>query len=72
METSARRYPTDACRYPTDGQLEHDQLFINDLAKQLVVKLQSACQLNANLGAQPKSSDIETDLIDKRTFCNYL
>ena len=33
-------YPVDA-----SGQLERDQLFINDLAKQLVAELRTACQL---------------------------
>ena len=59
--------PTDA-----SGQPERDQLFINDLAKQLVAELRAACQLNPNPGAKPKSSNIKTDLIYKRAFCNYL
>ena len=54
------------------GQLECDQLFINDLAKQLVAELRSTCHLNPNLGAKPKSSDTKADLIHKRAFCNYL
>ena len=60
-------YPRDA-----SGQLERDQLFINDLAKQLVAELRAADQLNANRGAKPKSSDTKADLIYKRAFCNYL
>ena len=34
--------------YPRDafGQLERDELFINDLAKQLIAELRAACQLN--------------------------
>ena len=60
--------------YPTNafGQLERDQLFVNDLAKQLVVELHAACQLNTNRGAKPKSSDTKADLIYKRAFSNYL
>ena len=54
------------------SQLERDQIFINDLAKQLVAELRAACQLNPNPGAKPKSSDTKTDLIYKRAFCNYL
>ena len=49
-----------------------DQLFIDDLCKQLVAELRAACQLNANPGAKPKSGDTKTDLIYKRAFCNYL
>ena len=60
-------YPTDA-----SGQLERDQLFIiNDAAKQLVVELRAACQLNTSPGAKPKSSDTKADLIYKCAFCNY-
>ena len=44
-------YPTDAC-----GQLERDQLFINDLAKQLVAELRAAWQFNPNPGASPSSA----------------
>ena len=54
------------------GQLECDQLFIDDLSKQLVAELRTACQFNPNPGAKPKSSDTKTDLIYKRAFCNYL
>ena len=60
-------YPADA-----SGQLERDQLFIDDLCKQVVPELRAACQLNANPGAKPKSGDTKTDLIYKRAFCNYL
>ena len=60
-------YPADA-----SGQLECDQLFIDDLCKQLVKELRTACQLNPNPGAKPKSGDTKTDLIYKRAFCNYL
>ena len=60
-------YPADA-----SGQVERDQLLINDLSKQLVAELRAACQINPNLGAKPKSSDTKTDLIYKRAFCNYL
>ena len=60
-------YPADA-----SGWLERDQLFINDLSKQLVAKLRAACQFNPNPGAKPKSSDTKTDLIYKRAFCHYL
>ena len=59
-------YLTDA-----SGQLERDQLFIDDLCKQLVKELRAACQLNPNPGAKPKSGDTKTDLIYKRAFCNY-
>ena len=61
--------------YPTDafGQLERDQLFINDLSQQLIgEELRAACQFNPNPGAKPKSSNTKTDLIYKRAFCNYL
>ena len=60
--------------YPTDvfGQLEPDHLFINDLAKQLVVELPPACQLSTNLGVKPKSSDTKVVVIYKRAFGNYL
>ena len=60
-------YTRDASSQP-----ERDQLFINDLAKQLVAELRAACQLNPNPGAKPKSSDTKADLIYKRAFCNYL
>ena len=60
-------YPADA-----SGQLERDQLFIDDLSKQLVAELRAACQFNPNPGAKPKSSETKTDLIYKRAFCNYL
>ena len=60
-------YPVDA-----SGQLERDQLFINDLSKPLVAVLRAACQFNPNPGAKPKSRDTKTDLIYKRAFCNYL
>ena len=59
-------YPANAC-----GQLERDQLFINDPSKQLVAQLCAACQFNPNFGSKPKSSDTKTDLIYKRAFCNY-
>ena len=52
--------------------MKHKQLFINDLAKQLVAELHAACHLNLSPGAKPKSSDTKADLIYKRTFCNYL
>ena len=54
------------------GQPERDQLFINDLSKQLVAESRAACQFNPNPGAKPKSSDTKTNLIYKRAFCNYL
>ena len=60
-------YPAHA-----SGQLERDQLFINDLSKQLVAELRAACQFNPNPGAKPKSRDTKTDLIYNRAFCNYL
>ena len=60
-------YPRDA-----SGQLESDQLFINDLAKQLVAELCAACQLNPIPGAKPKSSHTKADLIHKGAFRNYL
>ena len=60
-------YPVDA-----SGQLERDQLFINDVSKQLVAELRAARQFNPNLVAKPKSSDTKTDLIYKCAFCNYL
>ena len=66
VESVASGYPRDA-----SGQLERDQLFINDLAKQLVAELRAACELNRNLGAKP-TSDTKADLIHKRAFCNYL
>ena len=37
-----RKVP-DGCPTDASGQLERDQLFINDLAKQLVVELRAAC-----------------------------
>ena len=47
--------------YPADAscQLERDELFINDLSKQLVAELRAACYFNPNFnpGAKPKSSD---------------
>ena len=61
MESGAR------CR-----RLGRDQLFINDLSKQLVVELRAACQFNPNPGAKPKSGDTKMDLIYKCAFCNYL
>ena len=60
-------YPAHA-----SSQLERDQLFINDLSKQLVAELRAACQFSPNPGAKPKSSDTKMDLIYKRAFCNYL
>ena len=58
-------YPRDA-----SGQLERGQLFINNLAKQLVAELRAACLLNPNCGAKPKSSNTKGGLIHKRAFCN--
>ena len=60
--------------YPADAscQLERDQLFIDDVSKQLVAELRAACQFNPNPGAKPKSGDTKTDLIYKRALCNYL
>ena len=60
--------------YPghASGQLEPDQLFLSDLAKQLVAELRAACHLNPYSGAKPKSSGTKTDLIYKCAFCNYL
>ena len=61
--------------YPANAsvQLEGDELFINDLSKQLVAQLSATCQFNPkNPGAKPKSSDTKTNLICKRAFCNYL
>ena len=61
-------YPGDA-----SGQLECDQLFINNLAKQLVAELRAACLFNPNPRAKPKSSDTKTNLICKpaiRTTCS--
>ena len=60
-------YPADA-----SGQLERDQLFINDLSKQLVAELRAACQFYPNPGAKLKYSDTKTDLMYKRAFGNYL
>ena len=60
-------YPKDA-----SGRLEHDQPFINDLAKQPLVEFRVACQLNTNRGAKPKSMDTKSDLIYNRAFGNYL
>ena len=56
-------YPADA-----SGQLEHDQLFINDLSKQLTAELRAACQFNPKPGAKPKFSSTKTDLIYKCIF----
>ena len=53
-------YLRDASR-----QLERDQLFINDVAKQLVAELRAACQPSPNPGAKPKSGDTKADLIYK-------
>ena len=66
-----RKVP-DGCPTHASGQLERDPLFFNDVAKQLVVELRAACQLNTNIGAEPKSSDTKADLIYKHAFCNYL
>ena len=60
------------CPADAASQLERDQLFIDDLCKQLVKELRAACQLNPNPGAKPKSGDTKTDLIYKRAFYNYL
>ena len=60
-------YPADA-----SSQLELDQLFINDLSKQLVAQLHAACQFGPKRGAKPKSSDKKPDLLYKRACCNYL
>ena len=50
--------------YPRDASGQFlDQVFINDLAKQLVVELRAACQLNPNSGAKPKSRHTKADLI---------
>ena len=57
-------YPADA-----SGQVERDQLFIDDLSKQLVAELRAACRFNPNPGAKPKSGDTKTGLIYKRAFC---
>ena len=54
-------YPTIASR-----QLEHDQLFINDPAKQLVVELRAACYPNTNPCAEPNSSDTKADASTSR------
>ena len=35
-------------------------------------RVRAACRFNPNRGATPKSNDINTDLIYKRAFCNYL
>ena len=50
---------TETDGYLTDasGQLERDQPFINEVAKQLLADVRAACQLNTNRGANPKSSD---------------
>ena len=45
-------YAADAC-----GQLERDQLFINDLSKQLVAELCTACQLNPNRACDSTSTN---------------
>ena len=60
-------YPKGAC-----GQLERNQQFINEPAKQLVVELRVACQLKTSPCAKPKSTDTKTDLIYKCALCNYL
>ena len=52
------------------GQLECDEQFINELAKQPVVDLHVACHLNP--GAKPKSTDTQMDLIYKHAYNNYL
>ena len=44
-------YPADA-----SGQLERDQLFINDLSKQLVAVLRAACRFNPILVQSPSSA----------------
>ena len=63
----AQGYPRDA-----SGQPERGQLFINELAKQLVAELRAACHLNTNPGAKPKSSDTKAGLIYKHAFYKYL
>ena len=60
-------YPRDA-----SAQLDRDQLFINELAKQLVPELRAACQLNPTIGVKPKSSATKADLIYKHAFGNCL
>ena len=60
-------YPKDASCY-----LERDQQFIHELAKQLVVELHEACQLNTSPSAKPKSLDTKIDLIYKRACLTYL
>ena len=54
------------------SQLEHDERFINELAKRLVAELRAIVSLTPVLGAKPKSSDTKADLIYKHAFCNYL
>ena len=66
MESGAS-HPRDA-----SGELERDQLFINDPAKQLVAELCAACQPYPNPSAKPTSSDTKADLIYKRALCNHL
>ena len=66
-----RKVP-DSYLADASDQLERDQLFINDVSKQLVAELHAACEFNPNPGAKPKSGDTKTDLIYKRAFCNYL
>ena len=60
-------YPTDA-----SSQMGRYQLFINDVAKQLVAGLRAACQRNPNPGAKPKSSDTKAHLLYKHAFFHYL
>ena len=57
--------------YPTDafGELERDQLFINDLAKQLVVELRAACQLNSNPGAKHWYTKLAEENIAQKKKC---
>ena len=60
-------YPRDASR-----QLERDQLFLNEPAKQLAAELRATCKLNTKRSAKPKFGDTKANLIYKRAFCNYL
>ena len=49
-------------------QLEHDQMKIDDLTKDLKWNLYQACVQNTNPHPKPKSSDSKSDLIYKRVF----
>ena len=53
------------------GWLEHGQMFIDDLTKD-IKNIFEACAQNTNPRAKPKSLDSRSDLIYQPTFTNFL